>query len=113
MLRWIVRVGRRIIKVKPADTKEDDESTISGEIGDDLADTSDEGDKDDSESCVEWIRKSTSIAEGILKETKAEDWICRTKALEVQVGWPCGETKRRTLIVQGIVLEARRWQAGE
>ena len=75
MLRWIVRVGRKITRVKTEDTKEEDESTNSSEIKDDSADTSDEDGKNDLESWVEWIRRSTSIAEGMLKNIKIEDWI--------------------------------------
>ena len=37
MLRWIVRVGHISTRAKPEDTKEDDKSTISSEIEEDLA----------------------------------------------------------------------------
>ena len=100
--------------MKPEDTKEDDESTISSEKEGDFTDTSDEGDKYDSESWVEWIRRSTSIADGILKDIQIEDWIARHRRRKFR--WvrrvARRSDERRTLIAQSIVLEACPWQAG-
>eukprot|EP00973_Karenia_brevis_P036190 4990872-Karenia_brevis.AAC.1 len=73
MLRWMLASGRRLIS-KGIQVDKDEESSGTSSDGAQLSDES-EQDEPMLESWVDWIRRTTEVAEEQLRKLVLDDWV--------------------------------------